>query len=128
MIRCLPASGDTNREHRKRGWTLSRRSGLRIAVLVFFAGAFLAAVTVAAAREPDPQAAYGPPPPPAAAFAPSADEAAPDATISGTAMSPAVASSSWVMAPLPEGEGGVAISATVMSPVTATSMVAAAPR
>jgi len=32
------------------------------------------------------------------------------------------------MAPLPEGEGGVAISATVMSPVTATSMVAAAPR
>jgi len=126
MIRCLPASGDMNREHRKRGWTLSRRSGLRMAVLVFFAGAFLAAVTVAAAREPDPQAAYGPPPPPAADVV--ADAPASGATISGTAMSPAVASSSWVMAPLPEGEGGVAISATVMSPVTATSMVAAAPR
>jgi hypothetical protein len=124
MIRCLPASGDTNREHR--GWTLSRRSGLRIAVLVFFAGAFLAAVTVAAAREPDPQAAYGPPPPPAAAIAP---DVSPDRdTISGTAMSPAVVSSSWVMGPLPERDGGVAISATVVSPVTTTSMVAAAPQ
>jgi hypothetical protein len=126
MIRCLPASGDTKREHRKAGWTLSGRSGLRLAVLVFFAGAFLAAVTVAAAREPDSQAAYGPPHPPAAAIAP---EVSPDGeTISGTAMSPAVVSSSWVMAPLPEGEGGVAISATVMSPVTSTSMVSAAPQ
>jgi hypothetical protein len=128
MIRCLPASGDKDRESRKRGWTLSRRSGLRMAVLVFFAGAFLAAVTVAAAREPDPQAAYGPPPPSAHNVAAAADAPITDATISGTAMSPAVASSSWVMAPLPEGEGGVAISATVMSPVTVTSMVAAAPR
>ena len=126
MIRCLPASGDKNREHGMRGLTLSRRSGLRIAVLVFFAGAFLAVVTVAAAREPDPQAAYGPPPPPAAVVV--ADAPASEATISGTSMSPAVASSSWVMAPLPEGEGGIAISATVMSPVTVTSMVAAAPR
>jgi hypothetical protein len=125
MIRCLPASGDVNRESRKRGWTLSRRSGLRIAVLVFFAGAFLAAVTVAAAREPDPQAAYGPPPPPAAVIAP---EVSPDGdTISGMTMSPAVVSSSWVMGPLPE-EGGAAISATVMSPVTVASMVAAAPQ
>jgi hypothetical protein len=126
MIRCLPAGGDTKREHRKTDRTLSGRSGLRMAVLVFFAGAFLAAVTVAAAREPDPQAAYGPPPPPAAVIAP---DASPDGdTISGTAMSPAVVSSSWVMGPLPEDEGGVAISATVMSPVTTTSMVAAAPR
>jgi hypothetical protein len=129
MIRCLPASGDKDRESRKRGWTLSRRSGLRMTVLVFFAGAFLAAVTVAAAREPDPQAAYGPPPPPPAHnVATAADAPMTDATISGTAMSPAVALSSWVMAPLPGGEGGVAISATVMSPVTVTSMVAAAPR
>jgi len=126
MIRCLPASGDKNREHRKRGWTLSRHSGLRMAVLVFFAGAFLAVVTVAAAREPDPQAAYGPPPTPAANVV--ADTPASETTISGTAMSPAVVSSSWVMAPLPEGEGGVAISATVMSPVTVTSTVSAAPR
>ena len=126
MIRCLPAGGDKNRESRKRGWTLSRRSWLQMAVLVFFAGAFLAVVTVAAAREPDPQAAYGPPPPPAALIAPDVSPAG--ATISGTAMSPAVVSSSWVMAPLPEGESGVAISATVMSPVTTTSMVAAAPR
>jgi hypothetical protein len=126
MIRCLPASGDTKRESRKRGWTPSGRSGLGIAALVFFAGAFLAAVTVAAAREPDPQAAYGPPPPPAAVIAP---EVSPDGdTISGTAISPRVVSSSWVMAPLPAGEDGVAISATVMSPVTETSMVAAAPR
>ena len=126
MIRCLPAGGDTKSEHRKTDRTLSGRSGLRMAVLVFFAGAFLAAVTVAAAREPDPQAAYGPPPPPAAVIAP---EVSPDGdTISGTAMSPAVVSSSWVMGPLPEDEGGVAISATVVSPVTTTSMVAAAPR
>jgi len=128
MIRRLPASGDKNREHRKRGWTLSRPSWLRIAVLVFFAGAFSAAVTVAAAREPDPQAAYGPPPSPVAIVTTIDDASRPDATISGTAMSPVVVSSSWVMAPLPEGDGGVAISATVMSPVTVTSMVAAAPR
>jgi hypothetical protein len=126
MIRCLPASGDTKRERPKTGWTLSGRSGLRLAVLVFFAGAFLAAVTVAAAREPDSQATYGPPHPPAAAIAP---DVSPDGdTISGTAMSPSVASSSWVMGPLPEGDAGVAISATVMSPVTTTSMVTAAPR
>lgn len=128
MNRCLPASGDVNRESRKSGWTLSRHSWLRMAALVFFAGAFSAAATVAAAREPDPQAAYGPPPASAINTAITDDAPTSVATASGTALSPAVASSSWAMAPLPEDEGGVAISATVTSPVTATAMVAAAPR
>jgi len=128
MNRCLPASGDMNKESRKSGWTLTRHSWLRMAVLVFFAGAFSAAATVAAAREPDPQAAYGPPSAPVVNMAITDDAPTSVGTASGTALSPAVASSSWVMAPLPEDEGGVAISATVASPVTASAMVAAAPR
>ena len=35
MTRCLPASGDKSRVSRKRGWTPSRRSWLRMAALVF---------------------------------------------------------------------------------------------
>ncbi len=64
MTRCLPASGDKSRVSWKRGWTPSRRSWLRMAALVFFSGVLSAAATVAAARAPDPQAAYGPPPTP----------------------------------------------------------------
>lgn len=64
MTRCLPASGDKSRVSRKRGRTPSRRSWLRMAALVFFSGVLSAAATVAAARAPDPQVAYGPPPTP----------------------------------------------------------------
>jgi hypothetical protein len=128
MERCLPAGGEVNRESQMKGRTLFHRSWLRMTVLVFLAGVFSAAVTVAAAREPDPQVAYAPPLSPAVAEVPSAGDPASEATISGTAMGRATASSSWVMPPLPETEGGVAISATQMSPVTTTSMVAAAPR
>ena len=64
MTRCLPASGHKSRVSRTRGWTPSRRSWLRMAALVFFSGVLSAAATVAAARAPDPQVAYGPPPTP----------------------------------------------------------------
>jgi hypothetical protein len=126
MTRCLPASGDTNKQSPTSGWKRAQRPWLRMTALVFFAGAFLAAVTVAAAREPGSQAAYDPPPAPGSVIAP--DLSPSQATISGTAMSPSRVSSSWTMGPLPEGEGGIAISATTMSPVTSTSMVSAAPR
>ncbi len=114
MARCHAAPIESKKVSRKRGWSPSSRLGLRIATLVFFAGVLSAAGTVAAARGPDPQAAYGPPPTPAIS--------------SSTDASPRTVASSWSMAPLPEGEGGVAISATQMSPVTENSAMVASPR
>lgn len=113
MTRCHTATAN-KRPTLRVAWSPSSRLGMRIAALVFFAGVLSAAGTVAAAREPDPQAAYGPPPTPVAS--------------SSTAVTPRTVASSWSMAPLPEEEGGVAISATSMSPITEASAMQASPQ
>ena len=111
MARCHPDRGNSTKESRKRGWAPSRRSWLRMALLVFFAGALSAAGSVAAARTPDPLAAYGPPQPPAISASASA--------------SPWTVASSWSMAPV---ENGVAISATATTPVQVASSMLASPQ
>ncbi len=111
MARCHPAAINSRKENRKRVWAPSRRSWLRKALLVFFAGALSAAGSVAAARTPDPLAAYGPPQPPAISASASA--------------SPWTVASSWSMAPV---ESGVAISASSMTPVQLSSSISASPQ
>ena len=58
------AGANTQTPSRPTTWISARRAWLQIALLLLSTGVLYAAVTVAAAREPDPQGAYGPPPPP----------------------------------------------------------------
>ena len=111
MARCHPASVNSTKTSRKRGWTPSRLSWFRMALLVFFAGALSAAGSVAAARTPDPLAAYSPPQAPAVSSSISEDGL--------------TVASSWSMAPV---ENGVAISATATDPVQLSSSISASPQ
>jgi hypothetical protein len=139
MDRCHPAGGENSRRSLSLGLTPHGRFWLLLSALVFFSGVLSAAATVAAARVPEPQAAYGPPPTPetsvsaqveqtAAEFDVVTESPASPVTSSSTAESPRIVASSWSMSPLPEGEDGVVISDTEMSPVIGSSMVAANPR
>lgn len=71
---------NTTNQSRITGRIPSRRPTLRVAALLLSTGVLYAAVTVAAARGPDPQGAYGLPPPPDSLFITATDsqmEAAP---------------------------------------------------
>lgn len=110
MARCYPAGGNRTEMSRKRSLTPRRSCWLRIASLVFFAGALSAAGSVAAARTPDPLAAYGSPQPPAVSSSASADAW--------------TVASSWSMAPV---EDGIAFSAIATDPVQLGASISASP-
>jgi len=61
-----PAGANTQTKSRMTAWVSARRAWFQVALLLISTGVLYAAVTVAAAREPDSMDAYAPPPPPGA--------------------------------------------------------------
>jgi hypothetical protein len=94
---------------RMRGIIASPRPTFRVALLLLSTGVVYTAVTVAAAREPDSQAAYGPPSPPAAT------EAAPTAQREVAAASEAVYADPVLPVGVP-AVGYAAVAAVVEAP------------
>ena len=118
-----PNGANTANASRTTGWISSRRSCLRVALLLLSTGVLIAAATVAAAQVPGSQAAYDPPRSPDSLLATHAST-----RTSSTLASPLTVASSWSMSPLPEGEGGTVTSSTAMSPITPNSSVVASPQ
>ena len=61
-----PAGANTQNKSRTIAWISARRAWFQVALLLVSTGVLYAAVTVAAAREPDSMDAYAPPPAPGA--------------------------------------------------------------
>lgn len=86
MSLASPATANTPNKSRTIAWISARRAWLQIALLLLSTGVFYAAVTVVAARGPDPMDAYAPPPPPGAFHLSPAQDI--DTTVAAPASSP----------------------------------------